>query len=154
MGGAVLYQKKIDNSAISYRYDPRDRDELQSFVSVGLFLALLLLVAFGPRLWQRHSGYRQAQLRERIEKLAAVRDELKVQKGRLEGLPRVRALAEQQGLRETDQDRYTWFAPRLERAEPEAAVERVPEQAPQHREGRPGWPKPGAAVAQLLQAGD
>lgn len=154
MEGAVLYQKKIDNSDVSYRHDPRDRDELQSFVSVGLFVALLFLVAFGPRLWQRHSGYRQAQLLERIEQLAAVRDELKVQKGRLEDLRRVRGLAEGLGLGETEPDRYKWLAPRPERAAPEAAVARVSEQVPQLREGRPTGAAPGAAVAQLRQAGD
>lgn len=111
MEGAVLYQKAIDNSGVRYRHDPRDRDVWRSLVSGGLFVALLFILAFGPRLWVRHSGYRQAQLREQIEQLTVVRDQLKVRKGSLEDLRRVAALAGERGLEETEAKSYTWFAP-------------------------------------------
>ncbi len=112
MEGAFLYHKTIDNSSLSYRHDPGDRDALRSIVSGGLFVVLLFVLLFGPRLWVRHSGYRQAKLIERIEQLTVVRDQLKVQRGRLEDLRRVAALADQRGLRETEEGSYTWFAPR------------------------------------------
>ena len=111
MEGAVLYQKKIDNSAVRYRHDPRDRAALRRHVSWGLFVVFLLLLAFGPRLWVRHLGYRQAKLTETIEQLTLVRDQLKVRRGRLQDLRRVAALAEQRGLMQTEESSYTWFAP-------------------------------------------
>ncbi len=123
--GAVLYQKEIDNSRVSYRHDPADRDELRAHISWGLFIAFLLLLAFGPRLWVRHSGYRQAQLAETIEQLVAVRDQLTMQKGRLEDLRRVAALAERSGLRETQEGRYTWLEPVPDRGVTETAVARL-----------------------------
>lgn len=112
MEGAFLYHKTIDNSSVSYRHDPTDRDALRGIVSGGLFVVLLFVLLFGPRLWVRHSGYRQAKHIERIEQLTVFRDQLKVQRGRLEDLRRVAALADQLGLRETEEDSYTWFAPR------------------------------------------
>lgn len=112
MEGAVLYQKAIDNSSVSYRHDPRDRYVLRTHVSWGLFVVLILILASGPRLWVRHSGYRQAQLTETIEQLTAVREHLKVEKGRLEELQRVAALAQELGLGETEDDSYTWTAAR------------------------------------------
>ncbi len=125
MEGAVLYQKTIDNSAVNYRHDPRDRDALRWHVSLGLFIVLTVLLASGPRLWVRHSGYRQAELSEKIEQLIVVRDQLKVQKGRLEELARVASFAEQIGLQETQEDRYTWFAPEPAEEDPETAVARL-----------------------------
>lgn len=125
MEGTVLFQKTIDNSSVNYRHDPRDRDALRWHVSWGLFVVLMVLLASGPRLWVRHSGYRQAQLTEKIEELIVVRDQLKVQKGRLEDLRRVAAFAEQSGLQETDEDRYTWFAPSHVEEDPETAVARL-----------------------------
>ena len=123
--GAVLYKKTIDNSGVRYRHDPKDRDALRKHVSWGLFVVFVLLLLSGPRLWVRHSGYRQAQLVDRIEQLVAVRDQLKVQRGRLEDLRRVAALAELGGLRETGADSYSWFAPRLVDEESEKAVARL-----------------------------
>ena len=64
----------------------------------GLFVVLLSLIATSPRLWVRHSGYRQAQLTETVEQLVAVREHLKVEKGRLEDLQRVAVLAADLGL--------------------------------------------------------
>ena len=125
MEGAVLYQKAIDNSDVTYRHDPGDRDALRAHVSWGLFVVFLLLLASGPRLWVRHSGYRQAQLAEQAEKLIVIRDQLKVQKGRLEDLRRVAALAEASGLRETEAGRYTWFAPAPADGVTETAVARL-----------------------------
>ncbi len=110
MEGAVLYQKAIDNTSVSYRHDPRDRYVLSTHVSWGLFVVLILLIASGPRLWVRHSGYRQAQLTETIEQLTAVREDLKVERGRLEDLRRVAALAEEIGLGETDEGSFVWPA--------------------------------------------
>lgn len=121
--GALLYQKRIDNSAVHYRYDPRDRDFLRWQVSLGLFLVLMVLIATAPRLWVRHSGYRQAKLSEKIEQLIVVRDRLIVEKGHREDLSRVAEYATRIGLRETDEARYTWFAP--ESAETETAVARL-----------------------------
>ena len=108
MEGAVLYQKAIDNSSVRYRHDPRDRYALRTHVSWGLFVVLILLLASGPRLWVRHSGYRQAQLTETIEQLTAVREHLKVEKGRLEDLQRIAGLAQEIGLEETEDTSYTW----------------------------------------------
>ena len=79
---AVVYQKRIDNSDVQFRHDPRDRDSLRWQVSLGLFIVLVVLVATAPRLWVRHSGYRQANLGEKIEQLIVVRDQLIVEKGR------------------------------------------------------------------------
>ena len=123
--GAVLVQKTIDNSAVEYQHDPRDRDALRKQVSWGLFIVLIVLLASGPRLWVRQAGYRQAGMINKIEQLTVVRDQLKVQKGRLEDLRRVAALAEQSGLRETDGASYTWFvAPPVEE-DHETAVARL-----------------------------
>ncbi len=108
MEGAVMYQKVIDNSSVRYRHDPRDRYSLRNHISWGLFVVLLLLLVSGPRLWVRHSGYRQAQLAESIDDLIAVREHLKVEKGRLEDLRRVAVLAERMGLRETGDDSYVF----------------------------------------------
>ena len=125
MEGAVLYQKAIDNSSVSYRHDPRDRYVLRTHVSWGLFVVLVLLLASGPRLWVRHSGYRQAQLSETIEQLTAVREHLKVEKGRLEDLQRVAALAQELGLGETEDASYAWTAARPPSGGPEPTVARL-----------------------------
>ena len=122
---AVVYQKRIDNSDVHYRHDPRDRDSLRWHVSLGLFIVLVLLVATAPRLWVRHSGYRQAKLGEKIEQLIVVRDQLIVEKGRREELSRIAEHAEQIGLQETDPDRYTWFAPEPVQEDPETEVARL-----------------------------
>ena len=108
MEGAVLYRKAIDNSGVRYKHDPQDRHLLARNISLGLFAVFVLLVLSGPRLWVRQWGYRQEQLAQRIERLAAVRDQLKVQRGRLEDLARIAALAELDGLAETDPERYNW----------------------------------------------
>lgn len=110
MEGAVLYQKRIDNSTVRYRHDPHDRAALRTHVSWGLFVVFLLVLTFGPRLWVRHLGYRHAQLTETIERLTLVRDQLKVHRGRLQDLRRVAALAEERGLGQTEESSYTWFA--------------------------------------------
>ncbi len=125
MEGAVLYQKAIDNSSLSYRHDPRDRYVLRTHVSWGLFVVLILLLASGPRLWVRQSGYRQANLTETIEQLVAVREHLKVEKGRLEDLQRVAALAQELGLGETEDDSYTWTAARPPGGTSEPTVARL-----------------------------
>ena len=122
MEGAVLYQKRIDNSGVRYRHDPRDRDAMRRHLSWGLFVVFLLVVLFAPRLWVRHLGYREAQLTETITQLTLVRDGLKVERGRLGDLRRVAALAEQSGLQETDESSYTWFAPRSVDSASQSAV--------------------------------
>ena len=122
---AVLYHKRIDNSDVHFQHDPRDRDSLRWHVSLGLFIVLVVLVATAPRLWVRHSGYRQAKLGEQIEQLIVVRDQLKVEKGRREELSRVAEHAGLIGLRETDADRYTWFAPEPAEKDPETEVARL-----------------------------
>lgn len=123
--GAVLVQKTIDNSSVEYQHDPRDRDALRKQVSWGLFIVLIVLLASGPRLWVRQAGYRQAGMIDKIEQLTVVRDQLKVQKGRLEDLRRVAALAEQSGLRETDGESYTWFVAPPTEGDHETAVARL-----------------------------
>lgn len=122
MEGAVLYHKSIDNSSVRYRHDPRDRDALRTQISWGLFVVLMLLVLSGPRLSVRHSGYRQAQLNERIETLIAVREHLKVEKGQLEDLRRIAALAARRGMRETGEGSYVFPERRPLGAEQETAV--------------------------------
>ena len=112
MEGAVLYQKRTDNSGVRYRHDPRDRDAMRRQISWGLFVVFLLVVWFAPRLWVRHLGYREAQLTESIAQLALVRDQLKVERGRLQDRRLIAARAETEGLQETDEGSYTWFAPR------------------------------------------
>lgn len=107
----LLYQKKIDNSSVRYRHDPRDRAALRAHVSWGLFIVMLVVLAFGPRLWVRHLGYRQVELAEKVEELTVVRDRLKVHRGRLQDLDRVAELAANRGLQETEESSYTWFAP-------------------------------------------
>ena len=123
MEGAVLYQKRIDNSGVRYRHDPRDRDSLRRQVSWGLFVVFLVIVWFAPRLWVRHLGYREARLTERIAEQTLVRDQLKVKIGSLGDRRRVAALAEMGGLQETDEGSYTWFAPRpVDSASPPAVA--------------------------------
>ena len=109
--GTILYQKAIDNSTVQYRHDPGDRDALRLYVSLALFVVVMVCAFSAPRLWVRHSGYRQADLNGRIEELIVVRDRLKVEKGRLEDLRRVAVFAELGGLQETEESNYTWFAP-------------------------------------------
>ncbi len=110
IGGAPLYQKRIDNSGIRYRHDPRDREVWRVGLSLGLFLLVLAILLWGPQRLVTQSGYKQEALRQRVGQLQAVRDELKMQRGRLEDLRRVAALAEQMGLRQTEPDSYSWFA--------------------------------------------
>lgn len=109
--GTMLYQKSIDNSTVHYKHDPSDRDALRRYVSLALFVVLMVCAFSAPRIWVRHSGYRQAELNQKIEQLAVVRDRLKVTKGRLEDLRRVAVFAELIGLQETEESNYTWFAP-------------------------------------------
>ena len=111
MDGMLLYRKAIDNSGVRYKHDPRDRVSLARHISWGLFLVFAMLVFSGPRLWVRQWGYRQEQLAERIEQLSVVRDQLKVRLGRMESLSRVSALAELDGLGETDPQRNGWSSP-------------------------------------------
>ena len=129
MEGALLYRKAIDNRGVRYKSDPGDRHALAKYVSLALFVVFALLVLSGPRLWVRQWGYRQEQLSERIDQLTAVRDQLRVQRGRLENLRRIAALAEIEGLAETDSERYKWTAA----------------QAPEE-------PQLGTAVARLLRS--
>ena len=110
MAGAVLYQKSIDNSAVWYWHDPSDRFSLRRHVSWGLFVVFVVVLVSGPRLWVRHSGYRQAELAQDIDDLVGVRDRMKVRKGRLEDPSRVAALAEDRGFHETEEDSYVWSA--------------------------------------------
>ena len=108
--GAPLYRKQIDNSGIRYRYDPRDREVWRVGLSVGLFLMVMAILLWGPQRLVTQSGYKQEALRQRVGQLEAVRDELKMQRGRLEDLRRIAALAGQMGLRQTDPVKYSWFA--------------------------------------------
>lgn len=110
IGGAALYQKHIDNSGIRFRHDPRDREVWRVGLSLSLFLLVLAILLWGPQRFVTQSGYKQEALRQRVEQLQAVRDELTIQRGRLEDLRRVAVLAEQMGLRQTDPDSYSWFA--------------------------------------------
>lgn len=112
MEGAVLYRKSIDNSSVKYRHDPTDRHALRAQLSWGLFFVVVLLLATSPRLLVRHSGYRQAQLSAKIEKLVAVREHLKVEKGRVEDLQRVERLAAELGFSSTGDESYTWTGER------------------------------------------
>ena len=110
IGGAPLYQKHIDNSGIRYRHDPRDREVWRVGLSLGLFLMVLAILLWGPQRLVTESGYKQEALRQQVGLLQAVRDELKMQRGRLEDLRRVAVLAEQMGLRQTEPDSYSWLA--------------------------------------------
>lgn len=123
--GAPLYQKHIDNSGIRYRHDPRDREIWRVGLSVGLFLLVLAILLWGPQRLVTQSGYKQETLRQRVEQLQAVRDELKMQRGRLEDLRRVAALAEEMGLQQTEPDSYNWFALPSGDSESETAVARL-----------------------------
>ena len=122
---APLYQKHIDNSAIRYRHDPRDREIWRVGLSLGLFLLVLAILLWGPQRLVTQSGYKQEALRQRAGQLQAVRDELKMQRGRLEDLRRVAALAEEMGLRQTEPDSYSWFALPTGERESETAVARL-----------------------------
>ncbi len=122
MEGTMLYQKTIDNSRLHYRHDPQDRRFLRRNLSLAMFVGLVILAFSGPRLWVRQAGYRQAELVQTIERLTVVRNTLKVEKGRLEDLRRVAAIAERSGLRETEEASYTWFAPVYDEAGVDAEV--------------------------------
>ena len=122
---APLYQKHIDNSAIRYRHDPRDREIWRVGLSVGLFLLVLAILLWGPQRLVTQSSYKQEALRQRVGQLQAVRDELKMQRGRLEDLRRVAALAEDMGLQQTEPDSYSWFALPPGDGDSETAVARL-----------------------------
>ncbi|MCY4188441.1 MAG: hypothetical protein OXD30_08155 [Bryobacterales bacterium] len=123
--GAPLYQKRIDNSGVRYRHDPRDREIWKFALSAGLFLLLLALLIWGPQGLVTRSSYRQEALRQTVEQLQAVRDELKMQRGRLEDLRRVAALAEAMGLQQTEPDSYSWFAMQPASEESDGVVARL-----------------------------
>ncbi len=125
IGGVPLYPKRIDNSGIRYRHDPRDREVWRVGLSLGLFLLVLAILLWGPQRLVTQSGYKQEALRQRAGQLQAVRDELKIQRGRLEDLRRVAALAEQMGLRQTEPDSYSWFALPPGDGESDATVARL-----------------------------
>lgn len=125
MGGVPLYPKRIDNSGIRYRYDPRDREVWRVGLSLCLFLLVLAILLWGPQRLVTQSGYKQEALRQRAGQLQAVRDELKMQRGRLEDLRRVAALAEQMGLRQTEPGSYSWFALPPGDGESDASVARL-----------------------------
>jgi hypothetical protein len=67
------------------------------------------MLLWGPQRLVTQSGYKQEAMRQRVSQLQAVRDELKMQRGRLADLRRVAALAEGMGLQQTDPDSYSWF---------------------------------------------
>jgi hypothetical protein len=125
IGSVPLYAKRIDNSGIRYRHDPRDREVWRVGLSLGLFLLVLAILLWGPQRLVTQSGYRQEALRQQAGQLQAVRDELKMQRGRLEDLRRVAALAEQMGLRQTEPDSYSWFALPPGDGEADATVARL-----------------------------
>ena len=122
MEGAVLYQKSIDNSAVTYWHDPSDRDSLRRKISWGLFVVFAVALVTAPRLWVRHSGYRQTQLGERIDSLTMIRNGLKVEKGEREASRRIAELAKELGLRATEESRFVWLPPRLSDKDPETEV--------------------------------
>ena len=70
----------------------------------------MAILLWGPQRLVTQSGYKQEALRQRVGQLEAVRDELKMQRGRLEDLRRIAALASQMGLQQTDPVKYSWFA--------------------------------------------
>ena len=125
IAGAPLYQKQIDNSGVRYRHDPRDREVWRVGLSLGLFLLVLAIALWGPQRMVTQSGYKQEALRQQVGQLEAVRDGLKMQRGRLEDLRRVAVLAEQMGLRQTEPESYSWFALPPGGGESEAAVARL-----------------------------
>ena len=123
--GAPLYRKRIDNSGVRYRSDPRDREIWKFGLSAGLFLLVLATLLWGPQRYATQSTYRQEALRQRVGQLETVRDELRMQRGRLEDLRRVAALAEQMGFEQTEPDSYSWFALPPANAEPDKTVARL-----------------------------
>lgn len=119
MEEVLLYVKSIESQHVRRAADPADKRAWRRMVGYGSLTVLMLVMAFGPRAWLRHSSYRQAELIEKRTELREIQDHLRVRYAQVSDLRRVMAKAALAGLEAPPTDRYVWQAAPLE-ADPNA----------------------------------
>ena len=110
MEEVLLYVKTIESQHVRRSADPADKRVWRRMVGFGFLAVVLLVLAFGPRAWLRHSSYRQAELLEQRTALREIQDHLKVRYAQASDLRRVMARAAGAGLEAPTTDRYLWQA--------------------------------------------
>lgn len=132
MEEVLLYVKAIEGQHVRRSADPADKRAWRRMVGYGVLGVLVLVMAFGPRAWLRHSSYRQAELLERQTELREIQDHLRVRHAQVSDLRRVMARAATAGLQAPTTDRYVWQAIPLENDPnaPAVAVARPLDESP------------------------
>lgn len=108
MENVYFHVKKLDNSNLRRRPDPRDKVVWSRLVVGGLLSLVMMVLTFAPRPLLRQSGYRIEKLSEKHQTLVEIQDQLRVRQARLSDLRRVADLAERQGLEQTPPERFAW----------------------------------------------
>lgn len=108
MENVYFHVKKLDNSNLRRRPDPRDKVVWSRLVVGGLLGLVMMILTFAPRPLLRHSGYRIEKLSEKHQALVEIQDQLRVRQARLSDLRRVVDLAGRQGLEQTPPERFAW----------------------------------------------
>ena len=119
MEEVLLYVKEIDGQHVRRAADPAGKRAWRRMVGYGAATVLVLVAAFGPRAWLRHSSYRQAELIEQRTELREIQDHLRVRYSQVSDLRRVMVRAASAGLEAPTTDRYVWQAAPVE-ADPNA----------------------------------
>ena len=114
MEEVLLYVKTIEGQHVRRSADPADKRAWRRMVGYGALGVLVLVMAFGPRAWLRHSSYRQAELLEKRTQLHEIQDHLRVRHAQVSDLRRVMARAASAGLQAPATDRYVWQSTPLE----------------------------------------
>lgn len=108
MENVYFHVKKLDNSNLRRRSDPKDKVVWSRLVVGGMLGLVMMILTFAPRPLLRQSGYRLEKLSEKHEALVEIQDQLRVRQARLSDLRRVVDLAGRQGLEQTPPERFAW----------------------------------------------
>lgn len=114
MEEVLLYVKPIESQHVRRAADPADKRAWKRMVGYGFLGVIVLVMAFGPRAWLRHSSYRQAELTEKRTELREIQDHLRVRHAQVSDLRRVMARAATAGLQAPATDRYVWQGTQLD----------------------------------------
>ncbi len=108
MEEVLLYVKPIEGQQVRLAADPADKRAWGRMVGYGFLVMVVLVLAFGPRAWLRHSSYRQAALLEQRTELREIQDHLRVRQAQVSALGRVMTRAASAGLATPTTERYVW----------------------------------------------
>jgi len=130
--GLLRLGKPIDNSGVVREVDPRSRREIVLLIVLVAVLAAGLGLYAWPALEIRRAGQEGALLDREKDRLLEENRKLRLEKGSLESLPRVEAIATKEGLAAPAPERTIV----IEVERPLAPAEKVAGEKPPPREAR------------------